>query len=283
MNNMSHDDFTCLVTGATSGIGEAIATGLAVRGARVVAVARDPRRGADVVARIRRQVPAARIDPLVADLSLLTQVRVLAKEVRSRYDRLDVLVLNAAVARPRLERTDEGFEVDFATNHLSPFLLTHALTGLVTDRIVTVSSSGHRHVKSLDLDALTVGDDFHHLRTYSATKLLNILFTAELARRLAGSGVTANAADPGFARTRLGRDSTGAFKAFLTLARPFQLAPARAAATPLHVATAPEVAGVTGAYFEKRRPVNPSDLALDRALAERLWTLSERLVAETGE
>ncbi len=275
---MTHENFTCLVTGATSGIGEAVATRLAATGARVVAVARDAARGADAAARIRSRVPAARIDPLTADLSVLARVRELAAQVRARYERLDVLVLNAAVARPRLERTDDGFEVDFATNHLAPFLLTRSLRDLLAGRIVVVSSSGHRHVKELDLDALPDGADFHHLRTYSATKLLNILFTAELSRRLGGSAVTANAADPGFARTGLGRDATGAFRLFLAAARPFQLSPDRAATTPVHLATSPAVAGVTGAYFEKCRPVEPSALARDRELAGRLWTLSERLV-----
>lgn len=195
-----------------------------------------------------------------------------------------MLILNAGVARPRRELTSDGFEVDFATNHLSPFLLTQLLTDLLRasapSRVVTVSSSAHQHVKALDLDALATGRDFHHLRTYSTTKLLTVLFTVELARRLAGSGVTANAADPGFVRTALGRDATGPFGVFLKIVRPFQLSPDKAAATPVHLATSPDVADTNGAYFNRSRPRSTSALAQDRMTAERLWTLSNELVTQ---
>jgi NAD(P)-dependent dehydrogenase (short-subunit alcohol dehydrogenase family) len=294
MTNINHDeapvsagDLTCLVTGATSGIGEAIATRLAAQGATVIAVARNTERGHDAAQRIRQRVPDARIDVLTADLSIPLQVRALANEVTARYDRLDALILNAAVARPRRELTCDGFEVDFATNHLSPFLLTQLLGGLLSasapSRIVTVSSSGHRQVKRVNLEALPTGDNFHHMRTYSTTKLLNILFTTELAHRLADTAVTANTADPGFVRTALGRDAEGAFRLFLKAARPFQLSPDQAAATPVHLATSPEVVDVTGGYFVKCRLSNPSDLARDRALAEQLWDLTEHLVAANGQ
>lgn len=275
---------TCLVTGATSGIGEAIATGLAAQGADVLAVARNAERGDDLMVRVRRRLPAARIEVLTADLSIMEEVRALSRQVAARRDRLHVLMLNAAVARPARELTSDGFERDFATNHLSPFLLTQQLGSLLASsapsRIVTVSSSGHRHVKTLDFAALPTGADFHHMRTYSTTKLLNILFTAELGRGLAGSGVTANAADPGFARTALGREAPGAFGLFLKAVRPFQLAPAKAAKTPVHLATAPELDQVTGGYFERCRPATPSALARDRTAAARLWNLSTTLVTE---
>lgn len=143
-----------------------------------------------------------------------------------------------------------------------------------------MSSAAHRHVKALDLDALIDGEGFHHLRTYSATKLLTVLFTRELARRLDGSGVTANAADPGFVRTALGRDATGMFGAFLEVMRPFQESPDRGAATPVHLATSPEVTATSGGYFAKGRPATPSPLAQDQAIAERLWALSTDLVTE---
>lgn len=275
---------TCLVTGATSGIGEQIATGLAASGADVLAVARSAGHGAEAEARVRSRVPDAQIEMLTADLSALSQVRALADQVRARHSRLDVLVLNAGVTRPHRELTGEGFEVDFVTNHLSAFLLTQLLGDLLRSsapaRVVTVSSSGHRRVKHLDLDALPSGRNFHHIRTYETTKLLNILFTAELARRLSGTGVTANTADPGFARTALGRDAPGTFGRFLKLTRPFQRDPAKAAATPLHLATTSELDGASGGYYANCRPTPPSALAKDQAAARRLWELSELLTAK---
>jgi len=143
---------------------------------------------------------------------------------------------------------------------------------------VTISSSGHKHVKRIDFDALATGENFHHLRTYSTTKLLTILFTTELARRLAGTAVTANAADPGFVHTRLGRDAPGAFGLFLKAAQPFQLTPAKAATTPIYLATTPALAADTGGYYAKSSPTNPSALAQDHSAAARLWSLSTELV-----
>lgn len=235
---VNDQQMTCLVTGATSGLGEETATQLAGLGA----------------------------------------------QVRERCDRLDVLVLNAGVVRPRRELPVDGLEVDFATNHLSPFLLTHLLGDLLAAsapaRVVTVSSSGHRHVKTIDYDALPTGTDFHPLRTYSTTKLLNVLFTAELSRRLAGSRITANAVDPGFVRTALARDTTGAFGVFLKAMRPLQASPGKAAATAVHLAVSPAVAQTSGAYFTNSQPAAPIALAQDPAAAQRLWSLSTRLITQ---
>jgi len=275
---------TYLVTGATSGIGEAVTAALlTTRGARVVGVARTAERARAATDRLRRRLPDAEIDYLTANLSEMAQVRRLAAQLCARVSRVDGLILNAGVARPRRELTADGFEMDFATNHLSAFLLVRELDDLLRAsapaRVVAVSSSAQMHVKAVDLDAMVTGNGFHHLRTYSATKLLTVLFTNELSRRLAGSGVSANSADPGFVRTRLGRDAPGAFGMFLKLARPFQLSPAKAAVTPVFLATSPEVDGVTGGYFAKCRPARTGDLAQDPVVAERLWELSTELVA----
>ncbi len=281
---MNDQQMTCLVTGATSGLGEETAIQLASLGAHVLVVARSRDSGEAAAARIRQRVPGARITVLTAGLAVLGQVKNLAEQVLERCDRLDVLVLNAGVVRPRREFTVDGLEVDFATNHLSPFLLTHLLGDLLAAsapaRIVTVSSSGHRHVKTIDFDALPTGTDFHPLRTYSTTKLLNILFTTELSRRLAGSRITANAADPGFVRTALGRDTTGAFGMFLKAMHPLQTGPAKAAATAVHLATSPAVAETSGAYFTNCQPTAPSVLAQDPTAALRLWTLSTQLITQ---
>lgn len=275
---------TYLVTGATSGLGEAIATDLAIRGGHVLMTARTAQHGEFAVARIRQLAPGADLTVLTADLAVLGQVQELAAHVLDRCGRLDTLILNAGVARPHRELTVDGLEVDFATNHLSPFFLTHLLGDLLRvsapARVIAVTSSAHRHVRMIDFDALPTGIDFHHLRTYSTTKLLNVLFISELSRRLAGSGITANAADPGFVRTALGRDTAGAFGMFLKVMRPFQTRPDKAAAAVVHLATSSEIADASGAYFTNYQAGAPSALAQDRPAALRLWTLSTQLITE---
>jgi NAD(P)-dependent dehydrogenase (short-subunit alcohol dehydrogenase family) len=268
---------TCLVTGATSGIGKATTARLAELGATVIAVARGRARGAQAADEIRQRAPRARVEVLTADLSHLGQVRRLAAQVQAGHDRLDVLVNNAGVAKFRRELTPDGLGVTLATNHLGPFLLTNLLLDRLKRsapaRVVTVSSDRHTRQRSIPWDDLEPGHDC----SYVASKLLNLLFTYELARRLAGTGVTANCLSPGFVRTELGREATGAFRVFLRLARPFQSSPQAGAATPVYLATSPEVAEVSGRYFEKCAPAQSSALSRDPAAAERLWQLSTRL------
>jgi NAD(P)-dependent dehydrogenase (short-subunit alcohol dehydrogenase family) len=277
---------TCLVTGATSGIGRAAAGRLAELGADLVVVARDPARGGAAAGEIRRRAEGARVDVLVADLARPDAVRALAAEVGDRYDRLDVLVSNAGVIKYRREATPDGFEATFATNHLGPFLLVNLLRGLLERsapaRVVVVASGVHRQVREIPWDDLAEGRRFDRMSAYAVSKLLNILFTGELARRLAGTGVTANSVHPGFVRTDLGRDVTGAFGQLLKLVRPFQASPERGAATVVHLASSPDVAEVSGGYFANRRQAEPSALARDRAAAERLWALSARLCGLDG-
>jgi len=272
---------TCLVTGATSGIGHETAARLAELGATVILVGRDQARGEAAGEAIRGRVPGARVDTLIADLSSLAQVRRLADEVRSTYERLDVLVNNAGVISTRRQLTVDGFETTFAVNHLAPFLLTNELRGLLvrsgTARVVTVSSAAHKQVRSIPWDDLPRGEQGQG-QAYPLSKLLNILFTVELARRLAGTGVTANCLHPGFVRTALGRDVTGALGAMLRLVLRLRPGPGTGAETSVYLASSPEVAGVTGGYFVKGKRVEPSALARDPAAAARLWTLSEELV-----
>jgi NAD(P)-dependent dehydrogenase (short-subunit alcohol dehydrogenase family) len=204
-------------------------------------------------------------------------VRTLAAQVQDRHDRLDVLVNNAGVATFRQELTPDGLGVTFATNHLGPFLLTNLLLDQLTHsapaRVITVSSDRHTQQRTIPWDDLEPGHDC----TYKASKLLNILFTYELARRLAGTGVTANCLSPGFVRTDLGREATGAFRVFLRLSRPFQTSPEAGAQTSVYLATSPEVAEVSGRYFEKRALAESSALSRDPAAAEQLWQLSTQL------
>ncbi|MFC4081141.1 SDR family NAD(P)-dependent oxidoreductase [Amycolatopsis samaneae] len=281
---MRHEEKTYLVTGATSGVGYAVATQLAARGARVLLGARSAESGRAAASMIRSRVPEAELEVVAADLSDMTQVRSLAVQVRQHTTRLNGLILNAAEARTRRELTPDGFETNFATNYLSGFLLTHlllpALTGSASARIVALSSSNHTHIKHLDLDALPTGENFGHTRTYSTTKLLTILFVAEFARRVPGTGVTANAADPGFVRTNLGRHTTGPFGLLLKVTRPFQTSAEKAAGTPVYLATAQEVATSMGGYFANSRPAKPSPLSQDPEIARKLWELSCDLLTQ---
>jgi len=272
---------TCLVTGATSGIGEETALRLAVLGATVIIAARDAARGAAAEAEIRCRVPLAQVEVMTADLSSLAQVRRLAGDVLARYDRLDVLVNNAGVISPHRQLTADGLEMTFATNHLGPFLLTSLLRGLLERsapaRVVTVSSAVHKQVRAIPWDDLPRGARSGQGQAYPLSKLLNILFTAELARRVAGTGVTANCLHPGFVRTALGRDVTGVLGAVLPLILRFLPGSAAGAATPVYLASSPEVADVTGGYFVKCKLSEPSALARDSRTAARLWALSEDL------
>jgi NAD(P)-dependent dehydrogenase (short-subunit alcohol dehydrogenase family) len=271
----------CLVTGATSGIGKQTALGLARLGATVIIVARDAARAEVAADQIRRHVPPAQVEILTADLSRLAQVRRLAEEVLARHDRLDVLINNAGVIMTRRQLTADGLETTFATNHMAPFLLTNLLSGLLTRsapaRVVTVASAAHKQVRAIPWDDLPHGAQTSTGQTYPMSKLLNILFTVELARRLAGTGVTANCLHPGFVRTDLGRNVTGVPGAVLRLALPLVPGPATGARTTVYLASSPEVAEVTGGYFVRCRPAEPSALARDPGAATRLWTLSEQL------
>jgi retinol dehydrogenase 12 len=278
---------TCLVTGATSGIGKETALRLAALGAAVTIVARDEARGAAAAAEIRERVPGARVETLTADLSRPEEVRGLAASVLDRSGRLDVLVNNAGVISPRRRLTADGLEVTFATNHLGPFLLTCLLRGLLERsapaRVVTVASAAHRQVRAIPWDDLArgapaAGAPGGNGQAYAVSKLLNILFTAELARRLAGTGVTANCLHPGFVRTALGREVTGIPGAAVRLALSLRPGPAAGARTSVYLASSAEVADVTGGYFVKSRLSRPSALARNAGAAARLWTLSAELV-----
>jgi NAD(P)-dependent dehydrogenase (short-subunit alcohol dehydrogenase family) len=226
-------------------------------------------------------VPRAQVATLTADLSSLAQVRRLAAQVLARFERLDVLVNNAGVISLRPRLTADGLEATFATNHLAPFLLTSLLRGLLEAsapaRVVTVSSAAHRQVRAIPWDDLARGERARNGQAYPVSKLLNVLFTAELARRLAGTGVTANCLHPGFVRTALGRDVAGVPGAAVRLALRLRPGPEAGARTPVYLASSPEVAGITGGYFVKSRLSRPSALAGDAAAAARLWALSAEL------
>lgn len=272
----------CLVTGASQGVGKAIAKGLAERGAGVTLLCRDKARGDAVVDEIVRATDNKQVELLLADLSSQAAVRKAAAEFRARHDRLDVLVNNAAVL-PWVRRTTvDGIEESLAVNHLSHFLLTHLLLGelkaAAPSRVITVTTGGH--AKRLDLDDLQLERRRYHVFTaYTQTKLLNVLFAYALARRLAGTGVTSNAVHPAnMVRSGGEREFRGALKALMTLMRPFHVSPEKAAWEPLRVATAPELAGVTGRFFAYGQERRSAPISYDEAFARRAWDASAKLV-----
>jgi NAD(P)-dependent dehydrogenase (short-subunit alcohol dehydrogenase family) len=247
--------------------------------------ARTPERGEAAAERIRSRVPNSDLEVVVADLSLMQDVRSLAYQILDNTPRLDCLILNAAEARSDLVLTAEGIETNFATNHLAGFLLTHLLLPLLRSsapaRVIVISSSVHSQVRMVDLNSVVTGAPLTP-DSYRTSKLLNILFVHELARRLAGSGITANAADPGFVRTNLRRHAAGTRRMMLTLTRPVQTSPDQAATTPIYLATSSDVDGVTGAYYSDGRQRQVSDLANNTKLARRLWAVSAQALVNRG-
>jgi NAD(P)-dependent dehydrogenase (short-subunit alcohol dehydrogenase family) len=280
---------TVIVTGANSGIGKATAEALAGAGARTVLTARSETSGREAVADIRRSTGSDDVELVLFDLADLDSVRRGAADLLDRCDRIDVLVNNAGLILSERTETKDGFEATFGINHLGPFLLTTLLLDRIVAsapaRIVNVSSTAHRSARrGLDFDDLHSTKRYTGMQAYGRSKLANILFTTELARRLEGTGVTANAVHPGTVATGFARDgdANGVFAFGVKVIKPFALTPEKGARTSIYVASSPEVAGVTGAYFVKCRQTKPSGAALDQAAAEQLWAASEQLVSEAS-
>jgi NAD(P)-dependent dehydrogenase (short-subunit alcohol dehydrogenase family) len=268
----------CIVTGASSGIGRATAAALAGMGARVALVGRDRRRSEVAVAEI---AAGERVDLFLADLSSQAEIRRLAAELLARYPAIHVLVNNAGVVNLHHSTTVDGIETVFAVNHLAYFLLTHLLLDRLKAsapaRIVNVASEAHKFAHTIQFDDLGHERRYRWSRVYGQSKLANILYTYELARRLQGTRVTANCVHPGAVGTRLGQNN-GRIATLLTrLLRPFFRTPAQGAATSIHVASSPALEGVTGRYFYNCREGRSSPTAQDPALARRLWEVSERM------
>ena len=269
----------CVVTGATAGIGKETALALAKMGATLVIVARDAGKSARTVDEIEKAVPGATVDVVLADFASLDAVRDAAAEIGKRYRAIHVLVNNAGVAnKARLESAD-GFELTFAVNHLAPFLLTRELLPLLRagapSRIVTVASVAERH-GPIDFDDLQSKKKYKGFLAYGKSKLANILFTYELAARLVGSGVTANCVHPGAVATDMLRKLPWLLYAVIS---PFLLTPAQGAATPIFLASSPQVEGVSGGYYEKCKATRSSPRSYDVGMRKRLWDVSETMVA----
>ncbi len=270
----------CLVTGANAGIGFATALGLAEQGATVVLHARSREKGEAALADIRERSGSERVHLLLADLASLAQVRQLAADFRHSFARLDVLINNAGIIPLRRQVTTDGLEMQFAVNHLAYFLLTNLLLDLLQasapSRIVNVSSMVHAWGR-IDWNDLQNERSYDASGVYAQTKRMNVLFTAELARRLPGTGVTANCLHPGVIATKLNINYMGNDRASTVSLAELR----RGAETSLYLAMSPEVAGVSGRYFVNSQE-RETAVQHDTASAQKLWQISERLVAAGG-
>lgn len=276
---------TCLVTGATAGVGLETARGLARAGARVFIHGRDPVKLENTLKDIQSTTGNSNLIPLVADVTSQEQMRRMAEEVHSKTNRLDVLINNAGAVNMVRQLSPEGIELTFAGNHLAYFLLTFQLMDLLLaskpSRVIIVSSSAHGYVGREAVDDYMFETNYEGWQAYSRSKLCNIYFTYELAHKLEGSGVTVNAVHPGFVNTDIGRsNNTPEQLANTPLHRPGHLSPEEGAETSLYCALSPDLEGVSGKYFRESRESESSQPSYDKEAAQKLWDLSARLTGE---
>ena len=270
-----------VITGGTSGIGQVAAEELAAMGARIVLVARAKRRAEATLSRLRERGPGVPHGVHYADLLRIAEMKRVAAEIAGSEPRIDVLINNAGALFGSRRVTEDGLECTFALNHVSYFVLTHGLLerleASAPARVVNTSSDAHKG-KNIDFDDLQSARDYRGFQVYGRSKLCNILFTRELARRLEGTQVTANCLHPGFVDTRFGDEAGGIFPFFIRLGKKtVALSPEKGAETIVYLASSPEVADVDGRYFYKRRPATPTPQAQDDAAARRLWMETEKL------
>jgi NAD(P)-dependent dehydrogenase (short-subunit alcohol dehydrogenase family) len=257
---------------------------IARAGATTILHCRNVTQGEALKAELQRQIPGAKVGLVVGDLASLAAVRGVAEQVLSGWNRLDVLVNNAGAIQAERKTTADGIEMTFGVNHLAPFLLTSLLLDRMQQagraRIVNVASAAHYRGR-LNVDEVAAPPTYDGWGAYCTSKLCNVLFTFELARKLAGTSVTANCLHPGVIGSGFGHNTPGLFSWLVTLGRPFMWTPEKGARTSIKLATSPEVEGITSRYFHSNgRERTPSRLARDQALAARLWQKSEQLVRE---
>jgi NAD(P)-dependent dehydrogenase (short-subunit alcohol dehydrogenase family) len=267
---------TIVITGASGGIGLETARGLAT-GNRIVMVVRSRERGEAAIAEIRKTHPDATIELALADLYSMDQVRKVGAELRGRFQAIDVLINNAGLIHGSRELTVDGFEKTFALNHLAAFLLTYELRDAITSRVITVSSGGHKFARFDWDDLATMNHWKGQTFVYGTSKLCNIWFAKEAAKRFAAKGVTSNALHPGAVASNFGQSGGWLFQYGTKLVRPFLLTSEEGARTSVYLATSPDVEKVTGEYFIKCKIATPSERARNADDARRLWELSERL------
>ncbi len=281
---------TVVITGGNAGIGRETAIGLARLGARVIISSRDERRGALAVDEIRQRSGSSDVEVLALDLASFASIRSFAAELLDRADAIDVLVNNAGLILRRRTLTADGFEATFGVNHLGHFLLTNLLLDRLRasapTRVVVVASDAHQSAKrGLDFDDLQSERSYRWSKVYGRSKLANIYFARELARRLEGSRVTSNSLHPGFVRSEFGQGGDlGTLYGFglRYLAAPFAISQEEGARTSIYAASAPELDGASGGYYVKCELSAPSRVAQDDDAARRLWETSEQLVESAG-
>ena len=275
------DTKTCLVTGANAGIGFETAKSLCAKGATTVLVCRSEEKAKKAAADIRKEIPGAKTAYAIADLSSQKQVRALAENVQSRYDKIDVLINNAGSWFSDFEPTEDGFERQWAINHLSPFLLTHlllpSLQNVPDPRIINVSSDSHFHGK-IHFKDVNLRNNYHGLRAYAQSKLANVLFTFEFNRRKNSDSISINAVQPGLVKTDIGLKHTASFHGLMwKIRRLAGVSPEKGAATSVYLASSEEAKGISGKYWEKCKPKPAAKNACNKEDAARLWELSQEM------
>lgn len=271
----------CIVTGANSGIGKVTARELAKMGAEVIMVCRNQKKGEDALAEVIMDSKNNKVKLMLCDFSSQKSIRAFAEEFKSKYDKLHILVNNAGLILSERSMTEDNIESTFAINHLGYFLTTYLLLDLLKAsapaRIVSVSSEGHRlgHINFNDINY--ENNKYKGLNVYCDSKLANILFTKELAKRLHGTGVTANCLHPGVIASNFSSGTKDLFGLAVKLSKRFLMTTEQGAETQIFLASSPEVEGITGEYFDKKRIKTPSREAQDPEVAEKLWRMSERM------
>ena len=273
-------DKVVMVTGANSGIGKAASLALAKMGATIVMVARSKERGEAARSEIIRKSQNNAVDLLLADLSSLKSVRILASEFQKKYSQLHVLINNAGLFNQRRRVSADGYENTFATNYLAPFLLTNLQLDLLKasapSQIINVSSVGHYN-GHINFDDLNLENDYGGWKAYGQSKLALVLFTHELAKKLQGTGVTVNAVHPGTVATNIWSRPLGPVGFIMALPKMFMTSPEQGAETIVYLASSPDAKGLNGEYVEKRKVKKSSDESYDEEIAQRLWDVSAKL------
>ncbi len=271
-----------MITGANAGIGKAAADALAYQGHRIIMVCRNPEKAENAKQDIIQKTGNKDIEIIIADHSSMSQVKSTAEEFYNQFNKLDVLINNAGLVTAGRNVTEDGFEEMFAVNHLSYFLLTNLLIDVLKKsndpRIINVASGAHGRISRIDWNDLQSTRSFKPFIVYSYTKLLNILFTNELARRLKNTNIKANSMHPGFVASNFGKSGNAAIRNMVRMGRPFARSTKKGAETIVYLAVSPQVEDETGKYFFDKEPVQPSRLARDPDSAKKLWEKSENLL-----
>lgn len=266
---------TAIITGATSGIGKVTALAIAREGAHLVLPVRNMEKGEALKEEIKQETGSTKVELMSCNLASLDSVRSFAKQFLAKYDRLDLLINNAGLWEAKQKESADGIEMNFAVNHLAPFLLTNLLLDLIKKsapaRIINVSSTAHKYAK-MNFADIEGKKGWGSMKSYAQSKLANIFFTRKLAHELAGTGVTANCLHPGVVNTRLFDNMPGFFRRIFGL---FMISPEKGAETSIFLATSPEVEGVSGAYYKKKKMAKTTRHAEDMKAADMLWEVSK--------